>query len=545
MITLGGIKSNDFSVISGLFDKSKATGEQPKQTIRSVSPATGQELGEVPALTHEDVLIAVERARIASRRWKTTSFDERKEILLRLNDVIYERIDKIARIISLENGKPRTEAVSTEIMPSLYLIQHIARNAQRMLRDEPIHMFLWRLIGKRSFIRYKPLGVVGIISPWNYPWGIPVGQVATALMAGNGVVLKPSSSVPMISEEIRQVFAEAGFPEDLFIVTQGPGKIGEALVEAQVDRLIFTGSVRIGRHINGLASRHLIPTTLELGGKDPAIVLEDADLDAAASGIVWGAFANAGQTCASVERVYVVESVHDEFVRKVMEKTARLRVGPDRDFDVDVGAMTNASQIEVVESHIRDALEKGASLVAGGTRRSDLPGNFFKPTVLLDVHHAMDAMTEETFGPTLPIQKVADEDEAVRLANDSRFGLTASVWTTDADRGERIADRLVTGTVTINDALTSYGMAETPWGGVKESGIGRTHGEMGLKDLVRPLHISADSFPRMKKAWWYPYNERLYRALTGALVFLTRKGLGRKSAYLFDAIKDFSLKEKL
>jgi succinate-semialdehyde dehydrogenase/glutarate-semialdehyde dehydrogenase len=513
--------------------------------IRSVSPATGELLGEVEARSHEDVLIAVEQARQAQKSWSETSFAFRKELLLKLADAIYDQVDEIAEIISKENGKPRTEALSTELLPSLYTIQYVAKNTERQLRDAPIHMFLWRMMGKRSYLSYKPLGVIGIISPWNYPWGIPVGQIATALMAGNTVVFKPSSSVSMIGEKIREVFAKAGFPKHVFTVVQGPGRIGEGLVEGQVDHLIFTGSVSVGRHISSLASENLIPVTLELGGKDPAIVLEDADLDAAAAGIVWGAFANSGQTCASVERVYVMESVYDEFVEKVKAKTEKLRQGPDTDYNVDVGAMTNKSQMEIVKAHVADAVEKGATVLTGGKQREDLPGFYFEPTVLTNVCHSMDAMTEETFGPTLPIQKVSSEAEAVRLANDSRFGLTASVWTTDIARGERIANQLVTGTVTLNDALWTFGAAETPWGGVKESGIGRTHGTIGLHEMVRPLHVSVDTLPRLKKPWWYPYNEKLYGLLKKGMVFFTRKSFGRKSASLFDLASKISLKEKL
>jgi acyl-CoA reductase-like NAD-dependent aldehyde dehydrogenase len=513
--------------------------------IKSTSPATGKFLGKVEALSHEDVIIAVEKARAAQVHWSKTSFEFRKELLLKLNDVIYDRIDEIASIISQENGKPRTEALSTEVLPSLYAIQYIAKNAERMLRDEPIHMFIWRMAGKRSYIQHKPLGVVGIISPWNYPWGIPVGQIATALIAGNTVVLKPSSSVPLIGEKIREVFAEAGFPEHVFTVVQGPGAVGEAIVEGQVDHLIFTGSVEIGRHVASLASKHLIPITLELGGKDPAIVLDDADLEASAAGVIWGAFANSGQTCASIERVYVLESVYDRFVELIKQKASKLRQGPDENFDVDVGAMTSRSQLEIVKKQVADALEKGATVEVGGKTRDDLPGFFFQPTVLTGVCHSMDVMTEETFGPLLPIQKVKDEAEAIRLANDSRFGLTASVWTTDSERGERVAAQLVTGTVTINDSLWTFGAAETPWGGVKESGIGRTHGKIGLMEMVRPLHISVDSFPRMKKPWWYPYDEKLYLLLKKGMVFLTRKRFGTKSAGLFDTVKNLSLKNKL
>jgi succinate-semialdehyde dehydrogenase/glutarate-semialdehyde dehydrogenase len=513
--------------------------------ITSTSPATGEVLGRVPACVHEDVLIAVERARAAQTHWAKTSFAERAERMLRVADLIFERADAIADLIYKENGKPRTEALIAEVTPSVYAVQHIAKHAERMLRDQPIHMFLWRLMGKRSFLTYKPLGVVGIISPWNYPWGIPVGQIATALMAGNAVVLKPSSATPLIAEKIREVFEAADLPRDVFLVTQGPGRIGEALIEAQVDHLIFTGSVEVGRHVGQLAAKHFIPTTLELGGKDPMIVLEDADLDVAAAGAVWGAFANSGQTCASIERVYAVESVYDRFVEKVVEKTRTLRQGPDTGFNVDVGAMTNLGQLENVEQHVKDALDKGARALTGGKRREDLPGNYYPPTVLVDVDHSMDVMTEETFGPVLPIQKVKGEHEAIRLANDSRFGLTASVWTLDARRGERVAREIVTGTVTLNDSLFTHGAAETPWGGVKESGLGRTHGELGLRALVRPLHISVDSFPRMKKMWWYPYNEKLYKAMKNFTATFTRMTLSGKSGNLFHLARSFAPKEKL
>lgn len=513
--------------------------------LRSISPATKNVLGTVNTVTHEDILIAVEKARGIQPQWERTTFEDRGKILLKLGEIIYDKADEIAGIISDENGKPRAEALTTEVLPSQYLIQYIAKNAKRMLQDEPINMFIWRMIGKRSYISYKPLGVIGIISPWNYPWGIPVGQVATALMAGNAVVLKPSSTVPMISEKIRELFDQAGFPYNLFQVMQGPGKIGEALIEAHVDRLIFTGSVSVGRHVNTLAAKQLIPTTLELGGKDPMIVLEDADIETAAAGAVWGAFANAGQTCAGVERVYVVEKIYDEFVKKVVEKTRKLRLGPDLNFDVDVGAITTKSQLELIREHVADAVMKGAKILVGGKQRADLPGNYFEPTVMVDVCHSMDVMTEETFGPILPIQKVSDEGEAIRLANDSRYGLTASVWTKDLDRGRHVADQLVTGTVMVNDILFSYGAAETPWGGVKESGIGRTHGRIGLHELVRPLHISVDSFPGIKKPWWYPYNERLYQSLKKGMQFFAGKTIGIKSVSLFNLAKKVAKMNKL
>ena len=516
----------------------------PKKTIKSINPATGELIGEIEVLSHDDVINAVHTARRAFDSWSATSFESRREIILNAVDLMHERIDEIADIITKENGKPRTESLLAEILPALYMTQWVAKNAQRVLADEPINAFIWRMIGKRSYIQYKPKGVVGIISPWNYPWGIPVGQIANALMAGNTVVFKPSSTVPFIGDAIGKVFHDAGVPKDVLIVTQGPGRIGEGMIDGEVDHLIFTGSVEVGRHVNQLAAAKFIPTTMELGGKDPMIVLDDADLDAAAAGAIWGAFANSGQTCASVERVYVMEKVYDEFVEKVIEKTRKLRQGVDTDFNVDVGAMTNPPQIDIVEQHVEDALKKGATIRTGGKRRDDLPGFFYEPTVITEVNESMDCMVEETFGPTLPIRKVVSEDEAIRLSNDSRFGLTASVWSTNISRAERVASQIMTGTVTINDALSTFGMGETPWGGVKESGTGRTHGEFGLHEMVRPLHIAVDSLPKLKKLWWYPYDKKLYDITKNTLSFFTRKAVGKKSKLLFDAARKISLKDK-
>ncbi len=477
--------------------------------IESRSPVDGEVIGSVRALTHEETLERVQSARRAQRLWSATPPAERRRILLRAARIIERSADELADLIHRENGKPRVEALVTEIVPATYGVQHAARTAERQLRDRWISMPLWRLMGKRSYLTYVPLGVIGIISPWNYPFGIPVPQIASALAAGNAVVLKPSSATVLIGEAIRGVFEEAGLPEHVFELVQGRGAIGEALIEGGVDHLIFTGSVEVGRHVNRLAAERFIPTTMELGGKDPMIVLADADLDTASSGALWGAFSNAGQTCASVERVYVHEDVYEDFVARVVDKTRRLRVGPDGLGSADVGTMTQLSQLRLVEEHVEDALALGAQVLTGGRRVQGTDGHYYEPTVLVDVNDEMRLMREETFGPLLPILPFSDVEEAIGLANDSEFGLTASVWTRDRKLARWIARRLETGTVTLDDATFAHGVAEAPWGGVKNSGVGRTHGEIGLMAMVRPVHVSVDSMPRTKNLWWYPYDDQL------------------------------------
>jgi succinate-semialdehyde dehydrogenase/glutarate-semialdehyde dehydrogenase len=475
----------------------------------SRSPATGKVLGEVPAGNASTIREAVARAREAQPGWAARDGRDRAECFRRLNRILYDELDHTARLISEENGKPRTEALVTEILPVMYGNYWLIRSAQRVLRSRRVRLPIWRWVGKRSDLVRVPVGVVGVITPWNFPWGIPMTQCATALIAGNTVVLKPSSSVPLISAHIGEVFRRAGFPPDVLHVVQGPGPIAEALIEAPVDHVVFTGSVATGRRIQELAAHRLVPSTLELGGKDPAIVLEDANLDVASSGIVWGAFANAGQTCASIERVVVVEAVAAEFIRRVVEKVERLRVGPDEGSGVDVGAITTADQLEVVRHQVEEALAQGARAECGG-RVLDCGGRFYAPTVLTGVTPAMRVVTEETFGPVLPIMTAPDADAAIETANAGPFGLSASIWTRDLRRARALARRLEVGTVCINDSLWSFAAAETPWGGVKQSGLGRTHGAEGLLAMTRVLHVSSDSWSGRWKPWWYPYSEDVY-----------------------------------
>ena len=496
---------------------------QAEQTAEIVSydPATGEEVGRVPVASAAEVARAVERARAAQEAWGALSYAERGRVVLRARALVLDEIDAIANLISRESGKPATEALMMELVPTLDLMQFFARRTGRLLKGERIGIGQYGLMGRSSRIVYKPLGVVGIISPWNFPWAIPLGEVVMSLMAGNAVVLKPSELTPLVGQKIGEVFRRAGLPEDLLSVVTGAGATGASLVEAGVDKIMFTGSVATGRRVAEAAARKLIPCVLELGGKDPMIVFEDANLEAAAQAAVWGAFANAGQACASVERCYVEEKIAEQFTARVVELTRALKQGVGAREGTDIGAMSSERQREIVETQLRGAVAQGARILAGGGRGENskgenASGSFHAPTVVDRVDHTMELMREETFGPVLPLMTFKTEEEAVERANDSPYGLTASVWTRDTKRGERIAERVEAGTVMVNEVLYTHGIAQTPWGGVKLSGIGSTHGRAGLMELVHAKHVHTNRLARFHDLWWFNYTPRaasLFRAL--------------------------------
>ena len=503
-----------------------ASAADVRREVISYDPATGEEVGRAPLSTPEDVARAVARAREAQKAWAALSFRERASFVMRAREVVLAEMEEIAALVSRESGKPPAEAVSMEIVPTLDLMQFFARKTERMLRPERIDIGLYNFLGRTSTIEYRPLGVVGIISPWNFPWATPLDEVVMALMAGNAVVVKPSELTPLVGLKIADVFKRAGLPEGVLQVLTGDGSTGAALVDAGVDKVMFTGSVSTGRRVAEAAARKLIPVVLELGGKDPMIVFEDADLGAAVEAAVWGAFANSGQACASVERCYVHERVAEDFTSRVVEKVRTLKQGAGGDESADIGAMSSERQLHIVEEHVGEALKRGARALTGGARLDDKRGYFHKPTVLTGVDHTMTVMREETFGPVLPIMTFRDEHEAVRLANDSPFGLTASVWTRDIARGRRVARQIEAGTVMVNEVLYTHGIAQTPWGGVKQSGLGRTHGRLGLLELVVPHHVHVNRLARVHDLWWFNYTPnaaRLFRSLarrfaTGSLL---------------------------
>jgi succinate-semialdehyde dehydrogenase/glutarate-semialdehyde dehydrogenase len=486
--------------------------------IISYNPATGEEIGRVRNVSAEDVQIAVKKSRAAFEDWSKTSYRERAKFVMKAREVILAEMDDIARLVSAEVGKPFGEAISTEIAPVLDLMQYFARSATKILKPEKINIGQLALMGRSSKIVYQPLGVVAIISPWNYPLAIPLGEVAMALMAGNTVVLKPSELTPLVGLKIGEIFKKAGLPENILQVVTGDGQTGAALVDAAPDKIMFTGSVATGKRIAEAAAKNLTPVVLELGGKDPMIVFDDANLELAASAAVWGAFCNSGQTCASVERLYVQNTIAEKFTALVVEKTRKLRQDSGAKETTDVGSMISENQLNIVKSHVESFTEEGAKILIGGRRNPNFAGTFFEPTVIADVTNSMRGMREETFGPTLPIAVFSTEDEVIELANDSEFGLTASVWTSDIRRGERLARCIEAATVCVNEVLYTHGIGQTPWGGFKNSGSGRTHGAQGLKELVAAKHIHVNRFSIVPNVWWMPY---------GATAIETFKGLAK------------------
>ncbi|MGZ4236710.1 MAG: aldehyde dehydrogenase family protein [Solirubrobacteraceae bacterium] len=453
--------------------------------LESFNPATGERIGAVAITPPEEVQGVVDAVAKVQPFWAQLSLEDRGRYLERAAQVLIDEGDEIRDLLVREQGKPRNEAFSMETLPTIDALRWIAHAGAEILADEKIAMPQFFLKTKRSFYVYEPLGVIGIISPWNYPWSIPFGEVAMALMAGNGVVLKPASLTPLIGQRIQQLFERAGVPEGLVRVVHGPGT-GSALVASSVGKVFFTGSVETGRSVAEGCAHRLKGSVLELGGKDPMIVLADANLEHAISGAAWGGFANAGQTCSGIERVYVMRDVADRFIDGVVAAAQRLRVGDPMSWDTEIGPMVSREQFEIVRELVDDAVASGATLRCGGAvdAPAGLDGAFYAPTVLTGVTHDMRIMREEIFGPVLPIIVVNSEQEALTLANDSEFGLGASVWTSDRDKGERIASELEAGMVWINDHMFSHGACQCAWGGVKESGLGRTHSKFGLYECV-------------------------------------------------------------
>lgn len=485
--------------------------------IFSVNPATGEVLRELECVGESGVRAVVARAQAAQQAWAAIGVRRRIAVLREFQRKLQKKKSEIALAITLEAGKPVAEALTTEVLVALDAARFLIEHAYRLLRDEALpHGNLATKLKKGRILR-DPYGVIGIISPWNYPFSIPATETLAALVAGNAVVLKPSEFTSLVGLELKSLLLEAGVPPDIFQVVVGEGATGAALIHAPIDKLVFTGSVGTGKRIAAAAAERLLPVVLELGGKDPMLVLDDADVDVASSAAVWGAFVNAGQTCLSVERCYVQRTLYEPFLKACVEKTKKLRVGGGIDRETDVGPMIHERQLQIVEAHVDDAVARGARVLAGGSRLSERGPNFYQPTVLADVTHEMRIMREETFGPVLPVTAFDSDDEAVRLANDSEFGLAACICTRDDVRGERLARSIQAGTVMINDVVSCFGISEAPHGGFKSSGVGRAHGRFGLEEMVRMKYLDTDLMPSMKKVWWYGYGATFTRQMEGLL----------------------------
>jgi succinate-semialdehyde dehydrogenase/glutarate-semialdehyde dehydrogenase len=481
---------------------------------------------------------AVRKAREAQKKWAETPLRERQKRAREMGRLIVERADRIAETISRATGKTRMDALSTDVFSGALMASYYARIAPRVLNPRTLAGSSILFFNKISRLTRVPYGVVGIISPWNYPFGLPLHEVIPALLSGNGVVLKVATQVQPVGEAIAEIVNAAGFPPGLFSLVHLPGaSAGDALLASGIDKLFFTGSTAAGKELMAKAAKRLVPVVLELGGNDPMIVLDDANVERAASGALWAGMSNAGQSCAGVERVYVEHGAWDAFRQLLVDQVSRLRVGPDRDFEVEVGSLTSAEQKRKVLGILKDAVKKGAGIVAQAGPSSGL----FHPVTVLDgVDSSMTAMSDEVFGPIIALQKVRDESEAITLANNSLYGLTASVWSRNRRRARRVAAQLRAGTVTINDHLMSHGMAETPWGGFGQSGIGRSHGVLGFKEMTQPRVIVDDLLHRApRNMWWYPHDKSVYEGLKGAMIALHGRGLFRRLGGLGRLVRTF------
>ena len=499
--------------------------------MESRDPATGEVIGTYPLAGAAEVSARIAASRAAQAGWAALPWRDRSARLRKVERLLADRADDIARTISRDNGKTMVDALAAEVLPAAMALRYYRRNCGRLLKSERVRGGNPLMFNKRSRLHYSPYGVVGIISPWNYPFAIPFSEVVMALLAGNGVVLKVASDTQAVGRVLEDLFSAADLPAGLFAHVNLPGRdAGPAFIEGGVDKLFFTGSTAVGRQLMADAAPRLLPLVLELGGADAAIVRADADLDRAASGIVWAGFSNAGQSCGGAQRVLVHRAVYDAFLQKLGDRVRALRVGSPLAWDSDVGCMTTVKQKQAVAAQIAQCLASGAR-IAARSGQGDLESKdaFLPALVLADVTANMPIMREEVFGPVVAVVPVADDAEALRIASDSDYGLTGSVWSRDGRAAREVAARLNAGAVTINDHLMSHGLAETPWGGFGASGLGRTHGELGFREMTRTKVVVDDVLPfAAKSIWWHPYSKKLYDGLRALVDFLYGTTLARR-----------------
>jgi succinate-semialdehyde dehydrogenase/glutarate-semialdehyde dehydrogenase len=502
-----------------------------RKITTSINPATGEIIGKTPENTIEELKQAIALAKAAQHDWAQFSFQERAQCLFGIRDYIVENADRISDVISKDSGKTKMDALSTEVLSASMAITYYAKNAKKILKRKRLSGGSILTINKRSYVDRVPMGVVGIISPWNYPFSIPFHEIAMALIAGNGVVLKVATQSLEVGKIIKECVEAGRLPKDIFHLINLPGKIaGDAFLNSGINKLFFTGSVPVGKYLMEKAAKHLVPLSLELGGNDAMIVCRDANINRAASGAIWAGFSNAGQSCAGVERIYVESGVYEEFLSLLKAKMSELKQGVDIDSNVDIGSMTTEQQWEKIQDLFKDAIKKGAKAYPEIQKiEKKGKGLFCPPVILENISDDMMVVNEEIFGPILAVQKVGSIEEAITHANASKLGLTASVWTKNRRKGHEIASRLEVGSVMINDHLMSHGLAETPWGGWKESGIGRTHGYIGLEEMTQSRCVVDDILPFVQKdMWWHPHNKKVYEGLRGALEFLYSKNIGKR-----------------
>ena len=493
-------------------------------TIATTNPATGELIAEVRALDESGARLAVESARAAYPAWAATTVAVRQRLLLRWLEIMVAEADTLAALVAREGGKPVAEARLVDVFPGCEVLAYLARKLPSLLAFKPVKPRVVIFSHWTAGYRYDPLGVIAIVAPWNYPVAIPMNGIAAAVAAGNTVVFKPASATVLIGLALGDMARRAGFPPGVINTVALPGRATDALVDhPAVAKVLFTGSVGVGKRVAQRLAARLVPSQLELGGKDPAIVAADCDLERTARGLVWGAFMNTGQTCASIERAFVERAVYEKLLRRVVEITGRLRMGDPFDPDTDVGPMTTAEQRDEVHAQVQAALAGGARALAGGAL-PDGPGLFYPPTLLVDVRDDMAVMQEETFGPVLPIVPVDSLDEAIARANASRFGLCASGWTRSRATARRLQRELEAGVVLINESVVAFGESTATWGGVKESGIGRTHGPYGFLEMCNIKYVAADWGRDRAMPWYYPYDADFGRFIAAAIPAIYARG---------------------
>jgi len=505
--------------------------------LKSINPANLKPVGEVFLASAKECQQAIQAAKKAFPSWKELPLREKRGIFRKAKLILLQRISEAARLITAEKGSPYPESLSVEVQGILEALDYYGQTLGRAARPQKMKHHVILFSNKKSCFRFQPLGVTLIISPWNFPFLIPFSDILGSLSAGNTVVFRPSTSTPFTGLLIGDILIRAGLPPGVLnVVNCNVQKAEKIILSPEIQTISFTGSVATGKRISELASRNLTHTVLELGGKDPMIVLRDADLERASRGAVWAAFMNTGQSCGSVERLYVAREIADDFIDRVLSLVRELKVGNPMAPEVDMGPMTTLSQLRTVEEHVKDAVDKGARVLHGGTRPENLPGYFFQPTVLTGVNHSMKVMNEETFGPVLPIMTFSDSEEAVTLANDSNYGLTASVWTRSKKTAAWMAERIESGTVTVNDHMFSFAEPGAIWGGIKQTGRGHTHGPYGLQELVNIKFISHDFSRKKTQIWWYPYSADLPRLLEKSFVLFHHDRLLNKLKALFSLL---------
>lgn len=549
MSTVSSASSESNSILTDSVSSDKPSGSR---TIVMTNPATGEWLGVVPALTEDEVQQRLQRARAAQAHWKRTPLSERRLVLARVLQIVLDRADELCRIIATETGKTLQNAMMGEIWPVCEKLRYVIDKGEEVLRPQRVSPGL--LVQKHAQIEYHPLGVIGAIIPWNFPLQNIMNPTIPALMAGNAMMCKVSEWSSYSAAPVQEIFHAAlesrGHPSDLVQLLTGYGETGAALVRSGVDKLFFVGSTNTGRQIILNSAQNITPVVLELGGKDPFLVCEDADVDRAIASALNGVFMSAGQMCQAAERFYVHTKVHDEFVAAAVREVRCLRQGPPlsgADASVDVGAMTMPHQVDIVDRLVQDAVKKGAHVQCGGAR---VPGTrqFYKPTILTEADHSMAIMHEETFGPVMVIMRVQSDNEAVKLANESSFGLGSTVFTRDRARGQRLAAELQAGSTCINDHALNYMVQALPFGGLKQSGFGRVNGADGLRACTNIKAVLSDRLPMGMPTRVYPVSPGQYESVHFMMELIYRPvnwdGLKARARALRNLVSTLRLPER-